>query len=133
MASATAMADMRQCIEACLDCYRTCTEMAMNHCLETGGRHVEPEHFRLMMNCADICRTSAEFMMSNSPLHARTCAVCAEVCDACADSCAQIGDMDKCVQACRTCAQSCRDMAQGQAGMRPPSPGAQTGVGVGHG
>lgn len=103
--------DMQQCIDACLHCYRTCRETAMNHCLESGGRHVEPEHFRLMLNCAEVCRTSAEFMMSASPLHAHVCAACAVVCDACADSCAQIGEMEECVQACRSCGQSCRQMA----------------------
>ena len=26
----------------------------MNHCLKTGGKHVEPDHFRLMLNCAEM-------------------------------------------------------------------------------
>lgn len=104
---------MQSCIEDCLHCYRTCLQTAMTHCLEAGGPHTEPEHFRLMMNCAEICRTSAEFMMSKSRLHAAVCAACAEVCRACADSCEQIGAMDECVQACRSCMDSCRQMAQG--------------------
>jgi hypothetical protein len=102
---------MQQCIDACLHCYRTCRETAMNHCLESGGRHVEPAHFRLMINCSEICRTSAEFMMSASPLHAHVCAACAVVCVACAESCEDIGQMDECAQACRACAQNCRQMA----------------------
>jgi len=104
---------MEQCIEACLNCYRTCLREGMNHCLEAGGKHVEPVHFRLMMNCAEMCRTSADFMLSSSNLHARICAACAEVCDACARSCEDIGEMDECVQACRACAESCRSMAGG--------------------
>jgi hypothetical protein len=123
--------DMQQCIEECLHCYRICTQTAMNHCLETGGRHVEPTHFRLMRNCAEICRTSADFMLSNSPLHARICAACAEVCDACADSCEQLGEMDECVQACRACAQSCHQMAG--SGMGMPMMGRQSGTGAGSG
>ncbi|WP_205609672.1 four-helix bundle copper-binding protein [Noviherbaspirillum galbum] len=120
--------DMQRCIDECLHCYRTCTEMAMNHCLESGGRHVEPEHFRLMMNCAAICRTSAEFMMSASPLHAATCAACAAVCDACADSCEQVGNMDECVQACRACAEMCHQMSQGGTSLgRMPDAGVQAG------
>lgn len=106
---------MRECIDRCLHCYRTCLGMAMNHCLETGGQHVEPTHFRLMMNCADICRTAADFMLSGSPLHARICAACADICEACAQSCEQVGDMDECVEACRDCAQSCRDMSRDMA------------------
>ncbi len=50
---------MRECVEACLKCYSVCLHAAMNHCLETGGEHTEPEHFRLMMACAEMCRTSA--------------------------------------------------------------------------
>jgi hypothetical protein len=104
---------MQQCIQECLQCYQTCRHEAMNHCLETGGKHVEPTHFRLMMSCAEICRTAADFMLSSSPLHVRICAACADVCDACAQNCEQVGDMDECVQACRRCAESCRQMAGG--------------------
>ena len=111
MAHAPLNQTMRKCIEDCLKCYQTCREMAMNHCLETGGRHVEPHHFRLMINCADICQTAADFMLSNSDMHAKVCAACAEVCEACARSCQDVGDMDECVRACRQCAESCWQMA----------------------
>ena len=103
--------EMKQCVEKCLECYKVCRESAMNHCLQTGGEHVEPHHFRLMINCADICATAADFMLSNSELHARICAACAEVCEACARSCEELGGMDDCVRACRACAESCRKMA----------------------
>ena len=102
---------MQECIKVCEDCHRTCLEMAMMHCLQMGGKHVEPEHFRLMINCAEICQTSANFMASGSKFHQRTCAVCADVCEACAKSCEEVGDMDACVSACRRCAASCKDMA----------------------
>jgi hypothetical protein len=105
--------EMQQCIKNCLDCYSACTNMAMNHCLETGGRHVEPEHFRLMVNCAAMCQTAADFMLTSSPLHAQTCGVCADVCNACAASCEDIGDMDECVRACRKCEESCKQMSAG--------------------
>lgn len=109
--------DMQRCIDDCLDCYRICTRDAMNHCLETGGPHTEPEHFRLMMHCAEICRTAASFMLGSSRLHATVCAACAEVCGACADSCEQVGNMDECVQACRACEQSCGRMSSGTTGI----------------
>lgn len=109
--------DEQQCIEHCMHCHRVCIETAMNHCLESGGRHVEPRHFRLMVNCADACRLAADFMLSSSDLHAKMCAVCADVCEACAQSCEEIGDMDECASACRQCAESCRQMA----GARPGS------------
>jgi hypothetical protein len=34
--------EMNRCIQTCLSCYRMCLGTAMNHCLETGGKHVEP-------------------------------------------------------------------------------------------
>lgn len=106
---------MRQCIDHCLHCYRVCRETALNHCLETGDRHIETRHVRLMLDCAQICDTAASFMMGNSELHAKVCAVCADVCEACAQSCQEIGGMDACVQACQQCAEVCEQMA----GARP--------------
>jgi len=87
--------------------------MATTHCLQLGGEHVEKEHFTLMLNCAEICQTAANFMLSDSAYHQLVCAACAEICDACADSCEQLGEMDECVQICRRCAQECRSMGAG--------------------
>lgn len=103
--------EMQTCIENCLRCYQTCFGMAMNHCLEAGGRHLEPEHFRLMTACAEICRTSAHFMLMSSPLHKHICRECAEICAECAADCERVGDMQDCVKACRACAESCTAMA----------------------
>lgn len=102
---------LRDAIKACLDCHSMCIQTAMNFCLERGGRHVEQEHFRLMLNCAELCQTSANFMLSGSPLHGRVCAVCAEACEACAKSCEKVGDMRDCVEECLRCAKSCRSMS----------------------
>jgi hypothetical protein len=102
---------MRECIEHCMECHRTCLQMAMNHCLKVGGKHVEPDHFRLMINCAEICQTSANFMLSGSKHHALTCGVCAQVCRTCAKDCERVGNMDDCVTTCRRCAESCEKMA----------------------
>ncbi|WP_182084752.1 four-helix bundle copper-binding protein [Aureimonas sp. ME7] len=103
--------DMTACIEACLACYRTCHSTALHHCLEAGGRHTEPDHFRLMAACAEMCRASAHIMMTGSSAHRHSCRACAEICEACAADCERVGDMDACVRACRECARSCREMA----------------------
>ncbi|MDK1489053.1 four-helix bundle copper-binding protein [Sinorhizobium sp. 7-81] len=102
---------MQPCIDNCLDCYSACLSTAMNHCLQVGGKHTEPSHFRLMMACTEICRTTAHFMLIGSPHHVHLCRECAEICDECAEDCERIGDMDECVEACRRCAESCRQMA----------------------
>lgn len=114
MQATPASQSMQQCIDDCMRCYQVCIQTAMNQCLEMGGSHVEPDHFRLMTSCAEICRTAAHFMLSRTQSHAYVCASCAEICGACAQSCEQIGQMDECVQACRRCEQSCRQMADEQ-------------------
>ena len=103
--------EMQVCIDQCLRCYRTCLGSAMAHCLESGGAHVEPKHFQLMMACAEMCRTAAHFMLLKSPHHAHVCEECAEICTECAGDCERVGGMEDCVEACRRCAESCHAMA----------------------
>jgi hypothetical protein len=116
---------MKDCIEHCQRCHAECLETAMNLCLDTGGRHTEPEHFRLMISCATLCQSAADLMLSGSAFHERQCALCAVACEACAQSCEEIGGMEQCVELCRQCAQSCRSMSGGTlreraaAGRRP--------------
>jgi hypothetical protein len=102
---------IEECIDECLNCHRVCLHTAMTHCLEEGGEHTEPNHLRLMLNCAEICQTSANFMISGSDVHHLTCRACAEVCRRCADNCERIGEMEECVTACRSCAEACQRMA----------------------
>lgn len=107
-------AHMQQCVDDCLECHSVCLE-TVNHCLEMGGKHAEPGHIRLMLDCAEICQTSANFMLRQSPMHGRTCGLCAEVCLACAEDCERFPDdpqMMACADACRQCALSCQEMAQ---------------------
>jgi hypothetical protein len=103
--------EMQSCIDECLRCYQVCLGMAMSHCLEKGGEHTEPKHFRLMMACASICQTAAQFMLIGSPHHKHLCAECAEICMECAEDCERVGDMQECVEACKRCAESCQEMA----------------------
>lgn len=108
--------DMRRCIDVCLECHRACLEMVL-HCLQVGGAHADAPHIRLLMDCAEICQTSANFMLRDSELHGETCAACADVCERCARDCEQFGDdpmMRACVEICRRCAESCRKMAGGR-------------------
>lgn len=101
-------AQLQGCIVDCLECYSLCRQEAMNHYL---GRHTDPDHFRLMQDCAEVCRTAAELMLGSSAFYRQMCALCAEVCEACAQSCEEIDGLEACARACRGCAQSCRRMA----------------------
>jgi hypothetical protein len=105
--------DMQQCIQECLNCHSICLA-TVPHCLEMGDAHASPQHIGLLLDCAEICQTSANFMLRGSALHARTCGICAEVCEQCAQDCERMGDdaqMRACAEQCRRCADSCRRMA----------------------
>ena len=102
---------LHQCVDACASCAHICLDMAMSTCLEAGGEHIEPKHFRLMIACAEICRSASAVMLTGVEQHRSVCAACAEICEACAMSCEQVGGMQECVYACRRCAKSCRDMS----------------------
>ena len=95
--------EMRQCIQNCSDCHNVCTEM-VDHCLRQGGPHAESGHIRLLLDCAEICATSADFMLRGADFHRQVCGVCADVCRLCAESCARFGDdpeMQRCADTCR--------------------------------
>lgn len=106
--------EMRDCITNCSDCHTVCVETSA-HCLELGGEHAAAHHIRLLLDCAQICATSADFMLRGSKLHARTCGVCADICEQCADECERMAGGDdvmlRCAETCRRCAESCRKMA----------------------
>jgi hypothetical protein len=105
--------EMVRCIEECQACHNICLE-SVQHCLKMGGKHAEPHHIRLLLDCAEICQTSANFMLRMSDLHGRTCGVCAEVCERCAEDCEKFTEdrmMQQCAEVCRSCAASCREMA----------------------
>lgn len=106
--------DIRICIENCLNCHKAC-EQLISYCLQQGGMHSERKHIELLLCCADICRTSAHFMMWNSDLHSQVCQVCATVCLECATDCEKMRDdqiMRACAELCRRCAQTCLAMSR---------------------
>jgi hypothetical protein len=84
--------------------------MAMTHCLEMGGEHVKPLHFRLMMDCAAVCATTADLLAHKSQFYREITALCVDVCIACANDCRTLSGMEECVAACLSCAEACREM-----------------------
>lgn len=104
---------MQDCIDECQKCRALCLR-TVRHCLEMGGAHADAAHIALLIECAEACRYSAEFMLLGSPRHAKVCAVCAEVCRACEASCRRLGAeglMKECADACHRCEESCARMA----------------------
>ena len=105
---------MDECINNCELCHRTCT-VTLGYCLSQGGQHAEQAHIRLLLDCIQICQTSADFMLRGSTLHGLTCGVCAEVCRRCAEDCERFGtgdfQMQQCALMCWQCSRSCQEMA----------------------
>lgn len=107
-------AEEQQCIKDCQECAAVCAETT-SHCLAIGGKHAEARHIRVLIDCTEICRLSADWMLRDSDFDTRVCTVCAEVCRSCADSCQKLaGDdelMRRCADMCRRCAESCDRMS----------------------
>ena len=114
--SAHVTEEMHSCIHNCSECHDVCTETLV-HCLSMGGEHAAPEHIKALLDCAQACDASRDFMLRGSELHHRYCGACAEACERCADSCERLGADDEvmrnCAEHCRRCAESCRAMAGG--------------------
>lgn len=106
---------MQACIEACLVCYQTCTEL-IPHCLHLGRDFASPETIGLLTCCASLCETSARFMMHDSAFHRSTCELCARVCRSCAEMCEDLSENDprlrECMDDCLSCAEHCERMAR---------------------
>lgn len=101
------------CIDICLKTHRMCLE-TVRYCTEQGGRHVVATHLSLLLDCAEMCQTTANFLLRSSPQHGVICDACARVCESCARDCSTFsGDarMERCAETCRECARDCRGMA----------------------
>ena len=113
MATASHANLMQACIDVCSRCHQTCLDN-VSHCLDKGGMHAASAHITLLLDCAQMCATSADAMTRHSAQHALTCRACAELCRACAASCETMGDdamMRACAEECRRCAERCENMA----------------------
>ncbi len=106
--------NMSKCVQLCRDCHAMCTQ-TITHCLKLGGRHATPDHIRLLVDCAQMCATSADYMLRESPFHDQLCRLCSDLCTLCAKDCEQVAGGDQmvkqCIEMCRRCAESCDRMA----------------------
>lgn len=103
---------MKECIDNCLNCFQLCEE-AFVKALKDEFK-TDSQQLLVLKSCAEICQTSARFMIMESPFHHLTCGVCSEICHKCADVCEELGTstLSQCADACRRCADSCGEMSQ---------------------
>ena len=105
---------LQECIDSCLKSHSMCLETG-RYCIEKGGMHVAGAHLALLLDCAEMCQTTANSLLRQSSQHAAICIACAQICDACAQSCETFQDderMRRCATTCRDCASSCRMMSK---------------------
>jgi hypothetical protein len=78
-----------------------------------GGRNVNPDHIKIMMDCIEICQIAADSMVRHSPVYAEICFACMAVCETCATSCEALDSskLGHCAELCYKCADACREMA----------------------
>jgi hypothetical protein len=98
----------------CLHCGDVC-EDTVAHALRVGGTHADDERVGALLDCADVCRTTARFIRRGSPVAGRTAAITADLCERVADVCgALVGDdvMATCAAVCRRCAAWCRRLGR---------------------
>lgn len=102
--------DLRAGIALCRRA-RLVLQAAAVRSFDAGGMELDPVHLRLLLDCAQMCEITADFMSRNSPYHLYLCEVCAAICEACAESCALAGSMEECTAICQECIVVCRALA----------------------
>src|ERR1043165_8632303 len=60
--------ELQHCIEEYLNCHAVCT-MTAQYCLTEGGEHADVNLIGVLLDCAEICQVSANFMLRGSPHH----------------------------------------------------------------
>ena len=100
-----------ECLRNCTECHQVCLAMQVHP--DVVGK-LNADDTKLLVNCAKMCETSADFMDTNSAYHREVCRVCSEICTACAQMCDRTGIdvLRACAATCRRCADSCRRMAE---------------------
>lgn len=104
---------LRDAVEACTEARSTCLRTA-TYCIETGGRHLKPDHLRLLMDAAEVAGLHAGFLLRGSQYRDHTAAAAIAVLRAAAADCDGFegdGHMLHCAEACRRAADSCEDPA----------------------
>jgi hypothetical protein len=105
------MASIEEGIAECMECHRVCTE-TLTYCLRQGKAYVEPSHVQLLIDCAQICQTTADLMTRGSDVACQMCEVAAYVCERTAVSCERWASTDsqmkRCADACSRSGENCR-------------------------
>jgi len=86
-----------------------CNQCASS-CLEEKDVTSLKECIRMDLECAAICRATAEIMTMDGKYIDALCQICADICTACAEECERHAKMG--MEHCRVCAEACRQCAE---------------------
>lgn len=107
---------MQLSADHCLECFRACSE-AMAHTIDLRRQHWEHEHYRILLDCIDVCKTTAGFLIRQSDYYKDICSVCALICKETTKCCQEFGNdpfMLKAGDIASKCAKSCLALTQNQ-------------------
>jgi len=102
------------CIDACNECATECSHCAMA-CLKEEDVKKLIRCINLDLECAAMCRATAEMMSLGSNYSNELCEICATICEACAVECqkhAHMSHCKHCAAVCKRCAAECRMMSE---------------------
>ena len=54
--------ELQEAVEECLNCHAVCT-LTLQHCIASGGDNTEVNLVGVLLDCAELCQTSANFML----------------------------------------------------------------------
>ena len=101
----------QQLIEMLNNCVASCNYCTAS-CLNEDDVKMMVECIRLDMDCAEICRTTANLLARGSEHGSHLLQECAEICSKCASECEkhapQMAHCKACAEACRKCEDACK-------------------------
>lgn len=101
--------DYKKGIEACIKCATECNHCAVS-CLKENDVQRLTKCIRLNLECAVVCRVTAELISLHSRYTKEICQLCASICNACAEECERHSNDG--LEYCKECAETCRACAK---------------------
>jgi hypothetical protein len=104
--------EMDECVQYCMECHRACTRTVTHLiALEDDTEPADARQLTLLLDCAQLSATCADFMIRASEFSTMIGGLCAEVCRSCKQVCEGLEAADavaqECAAACGRCANAC--------------------------